>query len=232
MLPIFSNIETPILHELSAVGGNDDVRFLYERLISYFPQITEAEIKQIRNGKNHKWRNAVQKAGKSLHDQNLIRRDRGFWSLTDIGKKIIEAESNGIILTKSNNETLTHQDAQELICNIGKILGFYAEKEFDYYDAIWRESEKSPRISHVFEVQSKGNIDSAFAKLKRAFDAQRSKPFLILTSERDSNRAGKSLNQEFRELENVIRILSFAELRKIHENLSAIRDFLPAFLEK
>jgi hypothetical protein len=220
MLPTFPNIETPILHELNAVGGKDDVRFLYERLISYFPQITEAEISQIRNGKNQNWRKAVQKAGKSLDEQNLIRRERGFWVLTDAGKHRIGDETSGIILATSENETLSHTDAQDIICKIGEFLGFYSEKEFEYYDVIWREGEKSPRI------------DSAFAKLKRAFDAQRSKPFLILSSERDSNRAFQSLNREFRELETVITILSFAELRKIHENLSAIRKFLPAFLEK
>ncbi len=231
-LPIYTNIETPVLHELSAVGGADDVRFLYERLMSYFPQLSDVEIRQIRNGKNQSWRKAVQKAGKSLDEQNLIRRERGFWSLTDIGKRVIEDETRGIIITKTQNDALSHQDIQQLVCEIGEILGFYSEKEFEYYDVIWRESEKSQRISHVFEVQSKGNIDSAFAKLKRAFDAQRTKPFLILTSERDSNRAAKSLNREFRELENVITILSFAELRKIHENLLAIARFLPKFLEK
>jgi hypothetical protein len=79
-------------------------------------------------------------------------------------------------------------------------------------------------------VQSKGNIDSAFAKLKRAYDAQRSKIFLILDSERDANRAQKSLSREFREIEDVLVILSFVEIRKIHENLSAISRFLPDFL--
>lgn len=230
-LPIYTNIETPVLHELSAVGGADDVRFLYVRLISYFPQLSDIEIRQIKGGKNQNWRKSVQKAGKSLDEQNLIRRERGFWSLTDIGKQVIENETSGIIVTKTPNELLSHQDIQEILCEIGKILGFYSEKEFEYYDVIWRESEKSQRISHVFEVQSKGNIDSAFAKLKRAFDAQRTKPFLVLSSERDTNRAVKSLNQEFRELENVITILSFAELRKIHENLAAIANFLPNFLD-
>ncbi|MGI9056881.1 MAG: hypothetical protein ACR2F2_13885, partial [Pyrinomonadaceae bacterium] len=95
---------------------------------------------------------------------------------------------------------------------------------------IWRETETSQRISHVFEVQSKGNIDSAFAKLKRAFDAQRSKPFLILASERDTNRAYKSLENEFKELRNVISILGFAEIRKTYENLYEIKAVLPEFL--
>lgn len=230
-LPIFTAIETPILHELSAVGGTDDVRYLYERLISYFPQINDAEIRQIKEGSNKSWRSCVQKAAKSLDEQNLIRRERGTWSLTEKGKIAAEAETNGIIYASVENDALSHTDIQRMLCEIGEILGFYTQMEFEFYDVVWRESEKSPRLSHVFEVQSKGNIDSAFAKLKRAFDAQRTKPFLILSSERDSNRAAKSLTQEFRELENVLTILSFAEIRKTHENLSGIGKILPKFLD-
>ena len=65
-LPVFSAIETPILHELAAVGGKDDVRFLYDRLIPYFPQLSNGEIAQIKGGQNQNWRKAVQKAARSL----------------------------------------------------------------------------------------------------------------------------------------------------------------------
>jgi hypothetical protein len=231
-LPVFTTIEIPILHELLAVGGKDDVRFLYERLISYFPQLEDAEVRQIKLGSSKNWRNAVQRAAKSLDDKSLVKRERGLWTITERGKSVIEAETSGIIITQTANDPLNHQDIQQMICEIGVILGYYARTEFEYYDVIWRESEKSQRLSHVFEVQSKGNIDSAFAKLKRAFQAQRSKPFLVLSSERDLNRAEKSLAQEFRELEKVITIISFAKLRKIHENLSAIEEILPKFLDK
>ncbi|HQU85222.1 MAG TPA: winged helix-turn-helix domain-containing protein [Pyrinomonadaceae bacterium] len=229
-IPVFTSIETPILHELSAIGGKDDVRFLYNRLISYFPTLSDAEISNIKNGKENRWKNAVQKAGKALDEQNLITRERGIWSLTKKGIETANAESSGIIINKTEVNALSHTEIQRMIFEIGEILGYFSALEFEYYDAIWRENAKSPRISHVFEVQSKGNLDSAFAKLKRAFDAQRSKPFLILATERDTKRAQKSLSQEFRELENVITILSFVELRKIHENLKAIGEFLPKFL--
>jgi hypothetical protein len=230
-LPISTNIEVPILQELFAVGGTDDVRFLYERLISYFPSLSDAEILRIRAGEHRFWRKAVQKAGKALDENNLIRRERGIWSLTEKGKKSVAAETEGFILTNTeNDEALSHRQVQEMIVKIGEILGFYGELEFQYYDVVWRETPQNQRLSHVFEVQSKGNLDSAFAKLKRAYDAQRSKIFLILDSERDTNRAIKSLSQEFRELENVLTVLSFKELRKIYENLSSIANFLPNFL--
>ena len=50
-LPSINNLETPILQELNAVGGADNVRFLYLRLIQYFPSLSDAEITEIKNGK-------------------------------------------------------------------------------------------------------------------------------------------------------------------------------------
>ena len=81
-------------------------------------------------------------------------------------------------------------------------------------------------------MQSKGNIDSAFAKLKRAFDAQRSKPFLVLSTERDSRRAAQSLSREFGDLQDEITILSFSEVYRIYQNLQTISEILPKLLAK
>ena len=231
-LPLYTNIENPILQELSAVGGTDDVRFLYVRLISYFPSLSDAETSAIKAGEHRFWKKAVQKAGKVLDEMNLIRRERGIWSLTEMGRKTVEQESAEFLIAPAGFETviLSHKQIQQMLVKIGEMLGYESETEFQYYDVVWRESLNRQRLSHVFEVQSKGNIDSAFAKLKRAYDAQRSKIFLIIDSERDANRAQKSLMQEFRELENVLVIISFVELQKIHENLNAISRFLPAFL--
>lgn len=231
-LPQTSTIEIPILQELVVTGGSDDVRFLYERLIGYFPQISDKESQEIRNGANQYWRKAVQKAGKTLDENNFIKRSRGLWSITEKGRAVAIEETSGFILTKIKTKETTHLSIQEMLVEIGESLGFYAEIEFEYYDVIWRENPKSTRISHVFEVQSKGNIDSAFAKLKRAYQNQRTKPFLVIASERDSNRAGKSLSHEFQDVESALTILSFAEVKKVHQNIKNITEILKEFLLK
>ncbi len=230
-LPVSSLIEMPILQELSATGGSDDVRYLYERLIDYFPQINESETAEIKNGMNKNWRKSVQKAGKSLDEKNLLKRVNGLWTITGRGKETAEAEALGFTLIKSDSEQSSHLNIQKFLIEIGNSLGFFTEMEFEYYDVVWRETEKSQRISHVFEVQSKGNLDSAFAKLKRAYQSQRSKPFLVLTSERDLNRARKSLAQEFQDIETVIEILTFTQIKQIHQNLKPIGEILKKLLE-
>jgi hypothetical protein len=230
--PKISAIENPILHELYAIGGAEDVRFLYERLTAYFPQLSDAEIRAIRSGTNAAWRRFVQHAGRELDENGFLRRERGFWTLTEKGKREVETETAGFEIAKIETVELDHKTVQQMLVEIGASLGFFAETEFEFYDVVWRETRKSARLSHVFEVQSKGNIDSAFAKLKRAHDAQRSKTFLILSSERDTNRAKQSLEREFHELAGYLTILSFAEISRVHQNLNAIAAILPKFLEK
>lgn len=230
VLPKSSDIELPVLHELAATGGSDDVRFLYDRLIAYFPAITEAEINEIRTGTHAGWRKAVQKAGKMLDEQNLLSRDRGFWQLTTAGAELVARENTGFTLARPDKEPLSHGGAQEMLLEIGEILGFFAEAEFEYYDVVWRETPHGKRLSHVFEVQSKGNLDSAFAKLKRAYIDQRSKPFLVVAAENDSRRAFRALEREFQELHDEITIISFAELERVYQNLQSVAQILPKFL--
>ncbi len=230
-LPKSNYIEIPILQELIAVGGSDELRYLYERLIAYFPQIDEHEIRTIKVGANKSWRKIVQTAGKSLDANKYLRRNNGIWSITDSGTEVVKAESVEITLTKSADVRLSHKEIQQLLIEIGECLGFYAEMEFEYFDVIWRETENSQRISHIFEVQSKGNIDSAFAKLKRAYQSQRTKPFLVIASERDLNRARQSLNREFQEIESAVTLLTFIQIKKVHRNLMSIGEILPKLLD-
>lgn len=230
-LPNSPALEMPILQELVAVGGADDVRFLYNRLTAYFPQIDAREIAEIQKGTNKYWRKAVQKAGRVLDENKFLERKNGFWELTRKGFEAAQIETSGFTLTKPETVQLSHVNIQEILIEIGNSLGFYAEMEFEYYDVVWRETAKSPRLSHIFEVQSKGNLDSAFAKLKRAYQNQRTKPFLILSSEKDLNRARQSLTREFQDIESAVSILTFVQIKQIHRNLKPIGEILVKFLK-
>lgn len=230
-LPPTNSIEIPILQELAATGGADDIRFLYERLAGYFPQIEDREISEIKHGANLGWRKTVQKAGRNLEEKSYIKRHRGAWRITEKGKAAVLAEISSYTLTAPVLSPATHLNIQELLVEIGSFLGFAAQTEYEYYDVVWRETPKSLRLSHIFEVQSKGNIDSAFAKLKRAYQSQRTKPFLVVSSEKDLKRAHQSLTREFQDLETAVTILTFVQVQLVHRNLQAIGEILPKFLE-
>lgn len=212
------------------------MRFLYDRLVSYFPQLDKQEIQ---NGKLEKWRLHVQRAGRELDEQGFIKRTRGLWALTTAGFALVESENTAFDVQAKdfqpvNQAELSHGEIQTMLCEIGEILGFDAQQEFEFYDVVWRVNAKSPRLSHVFEVQHKGNIDSAFTKLKKAYEAQRSKPFLILASERDTNRALRLVSHEqsgaFHEIADRLQILSFAQIEGLHRSLKSSADILPFFL--
>ncbi|MGI8495726.1 MAG: hypothetical protein ACR2L1_10520 [Pyrinomonadaceae bacterium] len=222
----------PVLQELVAVGGSEGVRFLYSRLLNYFPQINENETALIKQNSLASWRKLVQRAGRDLNEKKLLHREKGIWTISEKGIREVEAQKPEFEFSSNQTQDVTHNEIQDMLVEIGKCLNFYAEVEFEYYDVVWRENERSLRLSHVFEVQSKGNIDSAFAKLKRAYSAQRSKIFLVLTSERDTNRARKSLEREFQELENILVILSFSQIKLVFQNLKNIAEIMREFLIK
>ena len=238
--PGVARIELPILQELTATGGVEDVRFLYNRLAGYFPQLDETEVRALENGHRAQWRRLVQRAGRELSDKKQIERRRGRWTITQTGRKRVSDEGQSFSLTDqhetSRTDELTHGDIQQMLLDIARVLGYHGESEFDYYDVVWRESESSPRLSHVFEVQHKGNIDAAMAKLKRAYEAQRSKPFLIVATERDTNRANRNMSQArtgaFHEIGRATAILSFEQLNRLHRALTSVEDILAVFFER
>lgn len=229
--PNSKSLEMPILQELAAIGGADDLRYLYVRLIDYFPQLNDLEISEIKQNKSTKWRKLVQRVGKELDQNGYLNRNRGHWKVTEKGEELVESETIGFELSITTEKKLSHTDIQKMLLTIGDILGFFTEMEFEYYDVVWREVPRASRLSHVFEVQSKGNIDSAFAKLKRAYEAQRSKIFLVIANENDLRRAKKSLENEFQDIENDLTILTFAEVDKTYQNITSISKILTKFLE-
>ena len=238
--PGAERLELPILQELVATGGVEDVRFLYARLAAYFPQLDDAEVNALDNGHRKQWRRLVQRAGLQLSEQRQLERRHGHWAVTPAGRKRVMEEALDFSLSDAASAespaptaALTHVDVQQMLLDIGRVLGYHAQMEFEYYDVVWRASAASPRLSHVFEVQHKGNIDAALAKLKRAYEAQRSKPFLIVASERDTNRARRSMSQAntgaFHEIGRVTAILSFEQLHRLHRALTSVEDLLAAF---
>ena len=238
--PGVTRIELPILQELVATGGVEDVRFLYERLVNYFPQLDSKEVRALSNGHQEQWRKVVQRAGRLLADKRQIERERGHWTITNAGRKRVTDEGAPFAMTDASvaparASNWTHGEVQAMLLDIGRVLGYHAESEFEYYDVIWRTSKMSPRLSHVFEVQHKGNIDAALAKLKRAYDAQRSRPFLSVDSERDTNRARRSMSVAttgaFHEIGNVTAILSFEQLHRLHSALTSVEDLLVVIFE-
>lgn len=234
--PESSRIELPILQELDATGGSDQLRYLYDRLVRYFPQLTSDDLNIKSSSGRSRWHALVQRAGRQLIEDGELKREGSRWLLTAKGKRRIEAEDMRTITTTPVTEQaprkVSHKEAQRMLIELGEMLGRHAEAEYDYYDVVWRDSAASPRLSHVFEVQISGSVDSALTRLKHAYDAQRSRPFLVIAEERDTRFAGKRLSGSFHEILEVITIIGVGELKQLYESMKTHSALLEKILAR
>lgn len=228
--PETSRLELPILQELKATGGADQLRYIYERLPRYFPQLTGQDLDERAENGRSRWARSVQRAGRQLEEKGELRREKDQWKITARGLKRVDAEAMTLDATavpvERKEKTLTHKEAQAMLVEIGRMLGKHAEAEFQHYDVVWRDAASSPRLSHVFEVQISGSVDSALTRLKHAYDAQRSRPFLVIAGERDTRFARKRLTGSFHEIWDIITVIGVGELQRLYEGLRAHESLL------
>jgi hypothetical protein len=228
--PESTRLELPILQELQATGGRDQPRYLYDRLTKYFPQLTPQELAEKTASGRSRWHRVVQIAAKHLLEQGELRRAGTAWELTSKGARRVEAEALQITPVTNSTElrerTITHKDAQRMLVEIGTMLGRFAVAECEHYDVVWRDSATAPRLSHVFEVQISGSVDSALTRLKHAYDTQRSQLFLVISDERDQRFAGKRLSGSFHEILDIITIIGTGELQTLYEALKLKQPLL------
>ncbi|MCM8785312.1 MAG: hypothetical protein NC827_04930 [Candidatus Omnitrophica bacterium] len=134
----------------------------------------------------------------------------------------IVSSKKTIPIIKTEEITLSEEDLHsqliELIIEIGRMNNFLTEKEYIAenirFDVIWRRIDKgSP--TYVFEVQVGGNIYSALAKLKHAYDLWNSNIFFIISSNKDLSSAQTLLNGTFHEIKNKVKIISAYEIKKL-----------------
>jgi hypothetical protein len=237
--PQITRLELPILQELKATGGSDQLRYLYDRLTRYFPQLTPADLDARSEQGRSQWHARVQRAGRQLEALGQLRRAKNCWTITPRGLRRVEEEAMTLdsssapsVAEDCKPRVLTHKEAQAMLVEIGALLGKHAEAEFEYYDVVWRDSPQAPRLSHVFEVQISGSVDSALTRLKHAYDAQRSRLFLVIADERDKRFAGKRLTGSFHEIWEVVELIGVGELQRLYETLKAQEQMLTKLATK
>ncbi len=234
--PETTRLELPILQELQATGGSDQVRYLYDRLTGYFPQLSEDDLAARTETGRNRWRMLVQRAGKQLADAGELKRAQSHWTITPRGLKRVEAEA--VQFTPSNvpeqtvARTMSHREAQDLLVELGLLLGWHAQTEFEHYDVVWRVSAHAPRLSHVFEVQIAGSVDSALTRLKQAYETQRSQLFLVIGAERDVAFAQKRLAASFHEILNLVTVIGVGELQRLAEALQSQARLLEKLMRR
>jgi hypothetical protein len=157
---------------------------------------------------------------------------RGFWEVTT--KAVIEPPP-----TQPHIEESLHKRLQNKIEEIGIILGKYAKVEYPappyIYDVVWKEVKGLPRPCHVFEIQDRGAVDSALAKLQHARDIWRPKLFLVVTGEKDRKKVEillrPYLEGTFHGISKDTTVITDEVVNKIYTGLDENRELIKQFLE-
>jgi len=138
--------------------------------------------------------------------------------------------------------TITHSELVNMICEIGRILGFYVKNEESTPDHIyrcdvtWRDYEAHSPLK-VFEVEMSGNVDHALSSLTHAYDIWRPEQlYLIVLDERDLNRALKLVEPRlmgaFSRLRERLKVLTCKEVKELYDNLSSYGSLIKELSRK
>jgi hypothetical protein len=131
-----------------------------------------------------------------------------------------------------------HERLKQQLIEIGVNLAKESQTEYreppHIYDVVWKEFEGAPRASHVFEVQDKGNLIEALAKLQHARDIWGASLFLVVTGERDRRRVEEHvyplLSGTFHRLAHYLTVLSPEQIDDLHRALADNQELLEKFL--
>jgi hypothetical protein len=236
--PKQSDVEIPLLLEIDKAGGQPRPQDVYAKVAEHFAQLTTEDLERRLESSpsTYKWHNRVQWARQKLVEKGEIDGSiPGVWKITELGRKRISEH------TPSPSPPLehTHENLKRKIKEIGEILGRYAREEYTarpyIYDVIWKDIEGLPRPSHVFEVQDKGAVDSALAKLQHARDIWKPNLFLVVTGERDRRKINMLLEPFFEGAFHSLRkdtiVLTAEAINDIHHAFSEHKEVIGHFLE-
>ncbi len=269
-IPMEKSIQLPLLRVIVDAGGELTLHEAVTRVESFFPQLTNQDKQlRLPSGQGFLFINRVQWTRQRLVELgHLYREPRGLWRITPQGKTFLEnnwpswqprysteerdksKQLENLKLKEERKQDTTlapqipalsfHERLQELLRQVGDILGYYPEKEFHespyIYDVVWKTFPQASRPAFVFEVQDKGNLIEALAKLQHAKDTWGSRLFLIVTGDRDRKRiellVAPLLTGTFHRLARDLVLLPPDQVENLYEPLNQNRDLIRKLLQE
>jgi len=229
LLPRYPEVEIALLSAIEAVGGKARPRDLYAAVAASL-HLSEEEIQRRLSDGGNAWETHVQFTRLRLvHKGELAREPRGIWEITAQGRQRVASQGRVTIEPPPPplplDEGKPHRQVQDHLREIGEMLGYHARVEdrlYDrQYDVTWRRYEYSVPSS-FFEVQHGGSLDSARDKLRHAHDNCAARVCLVVTSERDHEKARQGLGP--------IQLLRAEEIARLHQALKKNSDVLKRLL--
>lgn len=182
------------------------------------------------------WSNWAPRYSGGMHSEAGVKAWETRKSRVTAAQKTIEEVEQEKVLPEPSPRL--HKKLQEMLDQVGNILGYHSETEYReppyIYDVVWKEYQGAPRASVVFEVQDRGNLIEALAKLQHAKEAWGSRLFLVVTGERDHRRVDQLvaplLSGTFHRLARDMMVLTSERVQELHGALESNRDLLRRLL--
>jgi hypothetical protein len=176
----------------------------------------------------------MKKAG--ILDTSLLAVDFFIWRELQVEEnlsKIHSTKTKSIeeeIKPKSNKEAdFIHNDVRDKIADIGSWLGFNSKVEIKVsdgskVDAIWEATiGNMGRVIYVFEVQTKGSVDSLILNLLKSLNNPAVQG-VVAVSDKDQLEKIKKHANDVKDLRDKLKYWDYEEILKIHEGLEYINS--------
>lgn len=175
--------------------------------------------------------NALKEEG--LVDTTLLAVDYFIWSELQVEKNLSKLRKTKPE-TKSKAETqeelsFIHNDVRDKLKEIGEWLGFAAKVEQKVaagskVDAIWESTiGNMGRVIYVFEVQTKGNIDSLIINLLKSLNNQAVQGVVAVSDENQLQKI-KSQVSEVGGLRDKLKYWNYEEVLEVHASLAFVNE--------
>ena len=168
-------------------------------------------------------------------DPTLLAADYFLWhefpvdNLTEVFNSKISEEK----LIVSSNETeiaeFIHNDIRDALRDIGQFLGFNADTEKSVatgavVDALWESKVGNMgRVIYVFEVQTKGSIDSLLMNLMKALSNPAVQGIVAVSDKKQIEKIKKEV-EALDVLKNRLRYWDYEEVLKVNESLEYVNS--------
>lgn len=136
-------------------------------------------------------------------------------------------DSNAIEKVSAKEAEFAHNDIRDKLADIGTWLGFKGQTEVTIaagsrVDATWELSiGNMGRVIYVFEVQTKGNLDSLMMNLLKAAENQAVQGIVAVS---DNQQIEDIRDKAPRQLKEILKFWDYREVLRVHEHLERVYE--------
>lgn len=136
---------------------------------------------------------------------------------------------------------MSHRDLEDMLAEIGEMLGFHVKREesttdgLHRFDITWRDHSSHSPVK-VWEVEISGNVLTALARLKHAFDLWHPELYLVVSDAKTKEKAEElvkpQIKSAFAERERSLTVTGADTIINLYNTLKPNKDIILKLAKK